>query len=309
MSFEQEGFDRSVLSGPDNKVGLLGYEHAERQLEAVRLTTDGNSSLVVARQGAALHELVIGGDTLLTSAAVDWLGTSRAKRDTSHSVLPFGPNGLQPQHGASRYLDYDIDAAIGSQVAMGAYDRLLDVGHRQLIKLGRTGVAIADEVINLGSEDRSLSFGKHLYFAVPESEIGDMRVYDMSEGSDLLTVRRPNGVTVDGPFSSFYDLVEAGEPLVMGSSGLLRLQMADGRDCLLIAQAYANNRSQPVQFALWHREGTDTMCIEPLTGVAVGEDGTFHNDRALISPGNELRMDIRLHQLMPAHQHRHRDVF
>lgn len=297
MSVEREGFDKSVMEDPANKSGLLGYERTERHYESLRLQAADGSSLEVTRQGAAIHELYLGDRRVLTSAEVDWLGHNKAKHDTSHSVLPFGPNGLQPQHGASRYLDYDIDLATSDRLSMSAYDRLLDVGHSQTTLLDGSGLTTVDEVINLGDTVRLLSFGKHFYFDVPEEGIADMNLWTPNSGR-MLTATRPNGQKKQGSLQELHGLLMAGEPLICDDApDYLRIVMPGGDRLGLQMRAHINGVRQPMQFALWHRPHTDTMCIEPLAGVRIEDDGTFYNDEVILGRHKVLQFETRLNRV------------
>lgn len=269
---------------------VKAHEREQRPHKVVRIISpDGKSAAEIASQGAAINELHLAGSHVLTSAEVDWLGLTPGKRDTSHSVLPFGPNGDQPQHGLSRYLDYEISTSVNGLVEMNARDRLLQIEHSQEVWLGDGEFVATDEIINFGDKHRELSFGKHYYFSVPGPDIPSVRI---SQPGNDIQVRRPNGELLWGEFADFWPYIKEGEPLICEDfSGQLVVQSPENR-FYLSADAITFEESSPVasellpmQLAIWHRPGEDTLCFEPLTGVKVGDDGELFNNQVLVAPG------------------------
>lgn len=279
------------------------HEREQRALSVIQITSPGGSSSAeVSRQGAAINKLHLAGRQVLVSAEVDWLGHTPGKRDTSHSTLPFGPNGNQPQHGLSRYLDYDVSTSVQGLIEMSARDPLLSVGHSQEVWLSDNEVVVTDDIVNIGDQPKNLSFGKHYYFSVLEQDIPNVRISQSGGGG--LTVRRPNGELLWGEFADFLPHLNAGEPLVCENfTGQLNILTPDNHlllcaDALLLDElSQETPKLLPMQLAIWHRPGEDTLCFEPLTGVKLGDDGELFNNQVELDQDYSLRFFSSIERL------------
>ena len=120
---------------------------------------------------------------------------------------------------------------------------------------------------NKYEESEPTSLGEHAYFACKEPDIYSLLV----DGKGLHEVL--DGVNLDD--------IMAGEPYHWRNAPAeMILAFADGRTIKLSAEASVDGDAVSHDYLVWHRPGTDSICIEPVVGYVPGQAG-----RIILAPG------------------------
>lgn len=286
-------FEQVPMGAERRTVNELRYE-----------TNGGASSLLVRQTGAAIRELRLGNvEVLTTGTELDPNGIEQPlKIDAAHTMLPVGPSELGPQHGVSRYSDYEVEHSTEKSVSLRSWDRLRNLGHFKDIDLDDDLVIITDTIENLALTDTQISAGEHLYFKVPEAELERIRLVE-EDGSDaVIRGHNEDGSIFEGTYADMVGKIREGDTVYgenFTGSQLIEIPGV-GQVRLLAEAAKSSGDSLQVDFHIWHRPGSNTVCFEPVVGFSVDEEGD-HNDGIKLGPDENLQLRSEI-QLLTSHK-------
>ena len=262
-------------------------------------TNDGESSLVVRQTGATIRELRLGNvEVLTTGTALDPHDIEQPlKIDAAHTMLPVGPSDLGPQHGVSRYSEYEVEHSTTTSVTLRNWDRLRNFGHTKEVGLFDDSAVITDTIENLALESTQTSAGEHLYFKVPEAELEGIRLVEEDGNDTVIRGHNEDGSIFEGTYADIVKKIQQGDTVYgenFSGSQLIEIPGV-GQVRLLAEAAKSSGDDVRVDFHIWHRPGSDTVCFEPVVGFNVDEDGD-HNDGIRLGPDEslQLRSEIQL---------------
>jgi hypothetical protein len=262
-----------------------GYGIGKRPVHEITLSGPGMPdrpvSVLLRSQGSMIRSMHVADTLVLTSDDFNG-GFQPIKMDGTIPMCPAGPSGYGPQHGGLRYEDAVISYAIGPVVKLTALDRLRNLGYVMTTRLLSDGIAVTDDIVNLGGP-RRLSEGKHYYLATPWSDnLRDILWLDQNLSELVVTGRLENGQDVTGPFSAFVPtLLKEGTVAISGHDGPIIVDIPGVGRVWLAAYATCEGRRglvrQRVTWWVWHRRGSRTLCMEPVIGTSLRSDGRMYN--------------------------------
>ncbi|MFZ1802246.1 MAG: hypothetical protein WAW62_03265 [Candidatus Saccharimonas aalborgensis] len=210
--------------------------------------------------------------------------TSVAKLSASHPMSPVGPNQAEPggQHGPERWADFHrLPSADGelsliamqverSDTAEPSFNRSVELPNERTLLLNQTRTSNS-------SREHGSSIGEHLYFSCPEDRIDQIVVNGKPLAEYTGDPQAAAHLLEDETLEVYYPATDDEVLLTIQIPELPELQMsAKGH----IFDENGTVHDQPLMaIAIWHRKGTDSICIEPLCGYDHG------NNRAAIIPG------------------------
>lgn len=226
------------------------------------LQTDG-SSLDVRERGAIVTGCDLTSPT--TGERVSILYSSaditQAKMSATHAMVPFGPyDGLGGQHGFARWADYE--KVLYETTPSGVQRLILESVQRdgslsltRSFELSSGSVCIQNTVHNAAPiRSRHTSIGEHAYFNLtggdPSGLLLDNKGLDELFGSDSMG-RIANGDTL---FWEFPD-----------SRATVWFPEGYGID---IEASFEGETTHPPALLIWQRQGTESICLEPVVGVS-----------------------------------------
>lgn len=259
----------------------------------------GNDSLLVRQTGAIIRVLKLGNVEVLTTGTK--LDPDKAEQpmkiDAAHTMLPVGPSKLGTQHGASRYIDYEVVSSTDSSVVLHAVDPLRNLGHTKTIELRGGSAVIVDDVENLNASEVAISLGEHFYFKAAEKDLAKVRMVEADGSATRLHGHTIEGLGFDGEYKDALEVIRDGGTVHAESySGSQMIEIPGMGRIKLVAQS-KNSRGQAIQVDLhvWHRPGSDTVAFEPVAGFR-DDDAGPHNDGIKLMAGEsvQLRSEIWL---------------
>lgn len=286
------------LSNPEGALDEIPIITEQRPPHELRYELDkGASSLLIRKEGATIRRLQVNGVDVLTTGTDlgdNAMEQQPLKIDATHTMLPAGPNEIGPQHGLSRYLDYEVGHSTKSSVSLRARDPLRNLGHTKELELQPDGLEVTDRVESLGADTIGISVGEHLYFSVAEKNLPGIRFID-EDGSDT-TIRghREDGSEFVGNYSDTLADISIGETVFDENfPGTQLIEIPGIGRIRLTARLSKSEDNMPVYLFMWHRPGANTVCFEPVAGFNVGSDG-MHNDRIVLEPGESLELQSKI---------------
>lgn len=267
-----------------------------------RSTTSGLAQLAVRTQGGLIRHFTIGDKHILTSAVPlpDGLADieESVKMDATITCMPFGKTDPGPQHGLSRFLAYKIESTRTGNLEISAADPLLHVGHRKIFTLEDDGLSINDDVINTSDTDTEFSLAEHFYFAIQESELSQIQFLD-SHGLDVwVNVTKEDGTTYTGNVLALVADLQRGESLFVSDFSGRQVVFLPGIGRIQLESSATHDDNQlPTGLMLWHRDKSDTVCLEPTVGFTKGIDGQSLNRGITLKPGVSAQLHTRIRLL------------
>lgn len=242
----------------------LIMERATGHQPAARVDTKtvavGGARVTVREQGGYIVEALLkdasGRIVPLLFADAD---ISRTKINASHSMIPAGPyDGLGGQHGFARWADYDVTVA-GNVLSMTAQTPEGGLGIHKNIRLEPSTITIICQATNHGSQIIHTSIGEHLYFTLPGE-----RSEGMLLGTDAPLAPIPEREAIMRGETVFWDTFD----------GRVVAEFPDGGKTISMyvttttADEHGARRpcKAPTGMLLWHRPGTESICLEPVVG-------------------------------------------
>ncbi len=256
-------------------------------------------ALQVQTEGALIEDLRVGDTQVLTSVDVkdpetgdDFLRP--LKRDGTITVLPYGPSPAGPQHGPSRYNQYNIASSAANRLELTARDPQ-GYGHLKTLVAEADGATITDEVVNLSGNEARMSVGEHFYFPVQEAELAQVKFLNESgEETSFATGVEDKG-NAHGKLSDFLDELMDGKTLhIEGFTGSQSISIPGLGVIELGADAQVEGQKQAVSLLIWHRPGTNTICFEPVAGVAMDSEGREQSDGVALGAGETVTLTSRV---------------
>lgn len=218
------------------------------------------------------------------------------KLSASHTMSPAGPyEGIGGQHGFARWADYQETGGSSSakhhRVMFQAVTPAHYLGVHESFELRKSELVTTTSVENHTPETHNTSIGKHWYFS-RTAEDGSLLINDQSV--DELLDRE-----------GAYDAVMRGEAQFWpGFDGFAALRIATGKLLeMSVSTRLEDVRGEIVEtdaslgMLLWHRRGTDSICIEPTFGCEQDENGVLQNTGLTLAAGVTalMRTEIELH--------------
>ncbi|MFZ1812681.1 MAG: hypothetical protein WAU02_04185 [Candidatus Saccharimonadales bacterium] len=216
----------------------------------------------------------------------------KAKASATHSMSPVGPsNEPGGQHGPWRWADFRQFPSGDSRVLHMQAERS-DVAEptmtRRVMLPSQSELAITSVVhSNRFEQPETTNLGEHVYLACPENDICEVVI-----NGNTLTDVLPEGML---------ERVLAGEPYHWATAPeTLRIGFVDGRTLEMSATARVDDDGNEVKYSvtylIWHRPGTDSLCIEPVVGYDQERDS-----RIELASGASLSLETRI-QLISSKQ-------
>lgn len=208
--------------------------------------------------------------------------TSKASIDATHPMEPYGKNdGPGGQHGAWRWAEYEQDSSGDNrsdvqQVVLRAQQSDRGASLLRTIGLASDSLTIENTIHNTGAEERRTSIGEHAYFNLAYGDFEGLQIDGQSidallgEGSQALLAN-------DGTL--YYGLPEKG----------VGIQLPDGQKICIEAE-FTGETKYPLALLIWQRQGTESICFEPVVGVASDET----NDGVVIPPQSSASLRVKL---------------
>lgn len=289
---------KQTINGPKGALDKVPIGSEQRSYHDLRyeLNKGTTSSLLVRKEGAIIRRLQVNGvDILATGTSLDSDAIEQPlKIDATHTMLPAGPNDVGPQHGPSRYLDYEIEHSTEGLVSLRAREPLRNLGHMKKFELQPDGLEITDTVENLGPVNIGLSIGEHLYFSVAEENLANIRFVKEDGNDTVITGHRDDGSYFTGNYSQALADFSGGRTIFDESfTGTQLIEIPRIGRIRLSAQAMKEGSSLPAMLFMWHRPGADTVCFEPVSGITVSEDG-LRNDGIALGSGENLELHTKI---------------
>jgi len=200
----------------------------------------------------------------------------------SHPCFPFGPyDGPGGQHGPLRWVDWNLERmssdAICAEVSLpdlgfnaerhfviGDNDGYNDGNNRRLM--------VTSSVENTGTEPLHTSMAEHFYFALPGGLTEETVSHLYANGQSLVDL-----------FPDFGHGILNGQSFFLAGGGKkdgytsARFDLPDGKELFLLASSYVEGIGSPlseeVGFVIWHFQGSESICIEPVVGARQQKDG------------------------------------
>ncbi len=211
---------------------------------------------------------------------------SVAKLDASHAMSPVGPyDGLGGQHGFARWADYEKETTESYPESVFLTSKSPDgqpLLERSAEVVDDDVLSITSSLYNLTPELLRISLGEHLYFALPDGIADGLRI-----GSNEATLAEPPNLK---------EIMAGRTQFWPDFNGEAVVDFPDGKRIQINARATTTTGDLPVGILLWHRAGTESICIEPTLGYVQDGQGVVHNDLAAIAARRAvcLATDIRL---------------
>jgi hypothetical protein len=278
------------------------------------------TSVLIRKQGAAIEDLTINYVKVLSGSIYKYAKPLKSPKNReawpliyytdllqpvkpeaiSHLMLPLGEGEVGNQHGPSRILEYQVESSSKDSAVFSCVDGLRNLGHLKTFNLMPGGLEITDDVVNASAETQNLSLGEHLYFDCPEAEIKDIRFLknELATESTALTVY-PSGEPMHAKMKDLWPAIYKGESIQAEFDGSLIIVFKDGRRVQICAEAELNGEPQAVDLLLWHREGTHTMCFEPIIGRDKTKTDKVSNHNLVVAPGQSFSLKVTIRLISP----------
>lgn len=247
--------------------------------ETFGLTVTGGK-LEIRGRGGFITGLELTSPTTDDVVPILYAGEDRtvAKLSASHAMMPAGPyDGIGGQHGYPRWADYEFTPSgegAGLLVAEGDADVL---GYEKHVGLTSSTFTSRSVTHNNGSEPEQTSLGEHYYFTLEDGIFDglllDGRTLDEVFGEGALANLKEWGVLV------LDDFREAAITFPAGHS-------------IRLSAGFEGDTSIPVGLWVWHRQGTPSVCFEPVVGVKDTD-----NQGITIAPGQQAALDTNIELL------------
>jgi len=196
-------------------------------------------------------------------------------------MAPVGPapKTVGGQHGFLRWIDYE------KNVVSGANTLALTAGGwppraMRHFELKPDALTTTTSVLNYKNKSVGLSLGHHDYYSVAENDIPSIRV----NGEPLDEQLRQEGAlaaTLRGEAQFWPAFAGSAEISFPTEAGIRTLQV-DAR----AKNAHEELPPESLGMLFWHRPGTDSLCIEPVAGVAHKEDGSLAANGIVVAAGS-----------------------
>lgn len=220
---------------------------------------------------------------------------SVAELDASHAMSPVGPfEGLGGQHGFARWADYAPDVIEKKSSSTLVWSNT-PVGQPLLGRsaefLGKNSVRFTTELHNTSDQLETpvllkTSLGDNLYFSLPGGNAGGLRI-----GADQASLAEP---------AELAEIMEGNAQLWAEYNGQAFVDFPDGQlikiDTDILYPDIGKYRKVPLGLLLWHRPGTESICIAPTLGYGYDAKGRVRNDLLKLAAGAAIALetDIRL---------------
>lgn len=276
MSISKGVFDRLITER------ATGRQPAARS--GTKTVAVGDARVTVREQGGYIVEaLLMDADGHLVPLLFADANISRTKINASHSMVPAGPyDGLGGQHGFARWADYHVTVA-GNVLNMTAQTPEGGLGIHKDIRLDPSTITIICQVANHGPESIHTSIGEHLYFTLPGE-----RSEGMLLGADTPLHPIPQREAIMRGEAVFWDAFD-GKAIAEFPHGSKTIHlhvtttMSDEHGARQSCEA-------PTGMLLWHRPGTESICLEPV----VGSKSLPDNKHVAIGPGCTATMQTTI---------------
>jgi galactose mutarotase-like enzyme len=215
-------------------------------------------------------------------------------------MSPVGPfDGLGGQHGFARWVDY---AEIKHRQP-GSHDYLTEVpeDHPLIARsfdLFDHSAYITTTLDNCTETPRETSLGEHLYFALTDENANGLRIgtseATMAEPVKLAEIMR--GESQFWPDYQGFALVDFpdGKRVQIKSSVFIDAEAGD--TVLKEIEPSAVN----IGMLLWHRLGTESICLEPTIGYSDDGRGMVRSDLLKVAAGHAVQLETELTLLAPS---------
>ncbi len=274
-AFPQEPTDAQIIEA--NKNALIV------PVNSVELRT-GESLVDVRTRGAYITDGRLTSPSTGETVAILYSESdmSKAKISATHPMEPYGKNdGPGGQHGAWRWAEYEQASSGDSkdgvrQVVLKAQQSDREASLLRTIELTSDSLTIENTIDNTGAEERRTSIGEHAYFNLAYGDFEGLQIDGQSidallgEGSQELLAN-------DGTL--YYGLPEKG----------VAIQLPDGQKICIDAE-FTGETKYPLALLIWQRQGTESICFEPVVGVASDET----NDGVVIPPQSSASLRVKL---------------
>ncbi len=216
---------------------------------------------------------------------------SLAKLDASHAMSPVGRSmGLGGQHGIPRWADYEVEnmEAWPASVFLLASTPEDLPSFRRVVALDGKRLTIATELHNTTSDDLETSLGEHLYFSLPGGNAKGLRI-----GTSIETLEEPTCLD---------EIMQGKAQFWPDFKGSAVVDFPDGKrlsiESAIIGRGDRHRyQNVPLGMLLWHRIGTESICIEPTLGYADDGKEGMKNDLLKLSAGGAVALETNI-QLM-----------
>jgi len=215
------------------------------------------------------------------------------KLPASHPAFPFGRHeGLGGQHGWPRYADFELFSETSSSLRMSAGDPAEVPVMTRAMRLARKSFSLSTQVENATGEAVDGSVAEHYYFVLP-GDLKDVRINDKK----LSSVMGKDAVNdIDNGVARFMTINT--EPV--GESGrrlpTTRVHLFHGIDIELDAMAMGDAPSADADMSLvfWRRPGSASLCIEPVYGARLDDDGNLINTELVLAHGESVALNTEI---------------
>lgn len=251
--------NKNVLEAPVDSVELrVGESLVDVRLRGAYIT-DGRLT------SPSTGEVV----SLFYSDAQIW----HPKISATHAMVPYGNNGDLPsgQHGFPRWVDYD-QVSYGKhqentqQVILEAQQGERGISLLRAIELAPDSIMIKNTIHNTGTEKQHTSIGEHAYFNLTYGDFEELLI-DEQGIDELLGEGSKKTLANDGTL--YCEMPEEG----------VVVQFPDGHKAHIAAE-FVGETVHPVALLIWQRQGTESICFEPVVGVS--KEGA--NDGVVLLP-------------------------
>ena len=227
------------------------------------------------------------------------------KLTATHMMSPVGPSdGVGGQHGLPRWADYRIfkpdENPNNGLYCQAKRNDVREPTILRAVELPEPSKLVITNVLQSNRHERAVdldeqskqraSMGEHVYLACRESEIGQI-VIDGLYIQDILSDEIVAGILEGKPY--LWEREKQVDPI--------EINFFDGRKVQLGAEAKLSHSETPddatsldetIKYLIWHRPGTDSICIEPVVGYRQDNDGP-HSD-ILLEKGDRLELKITI---------------
>lgn len=184
-----------------------------------------------------------------------------SKISATHAMVPYGDNGelSSGQHGFPRWADYS-QVSYGKhqegmqQIILEAQQGERGVSLLRTIELAQDSLMIKNTIHNTGARKQRTSIGEHVYFNLTYGDFEALRIDN--QGIDEL-FGEGSKTTLANDGTLYCEMPEKG----------VEVQFPDGHKVHLAAE-FVGETAHPVALLVWQRQGTESICLEPVVGVS-----------------------------------------
>lgn len=284
--------------GGTARTGVIG-ERVRPPEFSVSLSNGSVTAEILPERGGSIGALSIDGVPVLVSYRAD------GKYNTSHPMFPFSRNNpYLPVHGAIRFTPHRMLNPSSDRISVEGTDVWSGAKHCREVRLLRTGIEATSWVdTSEANGTQHTSYGNHFYIPAPQPD--QVHIATGSQRNATLKARRPNGQLIVGTLpellarQDIQGSSEEAETYMLLTEGDMTLVLPGitlklASKCLIHSGDGQPPIEVPVMPFLWHDRRSGTICIEPIAGARITEEGQLITTGLELNPGQLLQFVTKI---------------